>query len=81
MSHHRRFYRDNRCPFELRDWSANGAEDGSRRYGGRRACLCCGSRCLAGGEAMLTEDEINAEMTAFQERRQAEAEASECIGK
>ena len=30
---------------------------------------------LAGGEAMLTEDEINAEMTAFQERRQAEAEA------
>jgi FKBP-type peptidyl-prolyl cis-trans isomerase len=30
---------------------------------------------LAGGEAMLTDDEINAEMTAFQERRQAEAEA------
>ena len=30
---------------------------------------------LAGGEAMLTDDEINAEMTAFQERLQAEAEA------
>ena len=30
---------------------------------------------LTGGEAMLTEDEINVEMTAFQERRQAEAEA------
>ena len=30
---------------------------------------------LAGGEAMLSDDEINAEMTAFQESRQAEAEA------
>ncbi len=30
---------------------------------------------LAGGEAMLTDDEINAEMTALQDRRQAEAEA------
>ena len=34
-----------------------------------------GYGCLAGADSKMTEEEINTEMTAFQERRQAEAEA------
>ena len=62
------------CTIELWDWPQNGqrmAADGMT-VDGRYAA---GLEDALSAEAKLTDEEINTEMSAFQERRQAEAEA------